>query len=375
MNKKIIALIITLCLLLSVLSPALTPVIAQSQGQIAISNSTIQPNYPNSLNFSCQVNDNVNITDIRLQYRVEQMSFAQVVSENKIAFAPAKTVAAKYTLNMLQSGMIPQGIGLDYWWIAKDASGNKLQTNPVHYTMVDNKHTWNNLTQGKINLLWYGQNDAFGQTIMTTAQNALTKLATDTGATPDKNVNLSIYTSAQDYSASVVGASEWSGGVTLLGYNAILLLIRPNALNLDLSGAAHELTHVIINQVTFNPYNTLPFWLNEGLAMYIQYPTGTIPNQFMTPFLNALKGNTLISVRSLSSPFSAYADNAYLSYAESFSIVTYLIEQYGPQKMLQFLDTFKPGSTYDGALQANYGFDMDGLFNQWKAWAISKYGK
>jgi hypothetical protein len=169
-------------------------------------------------------------------------------------------------------------------------------------------------------------------------------------------------------------ASEWSGGVALLGYNSILLLVRPGAmLDSDLSGISHELTHVIINQVTYNPYNALPFWLNEGLAMYIQYPDGTLPVQFSNALLKAVNENKLISVRSLSSPFSAYSDKANLSYAESFSIVTYLIEQYGSSKILQYLDTFKQGSTYDGALQANYGFDMDELFYQWQIWVKARY--
>jgi hypothetical protein len=42
--------------------------------------------------------------------------------------------------------------------------------------------------------------------------------------------------------------------------------------------------------------------------------------------------------------------------------------------MNQLLETFHQGSTYDGALQANYGFDMDGLFNQWKAWVTAGNG-
>jgi hypothetical protein len=375
MNKKIILIFVTIGLLLSIMALAMAPVFAQNQGQIKVSNSTVQPSYPLSLNFSCQVNDNVNITDIRLQYQVEQMSFAQIISEVKVPFNPAKTGSAKYSLNMLQTGQIPPGINVDYWWLVKDASGNSLQTNPNHYAVIDNKHSWNSLTKGQINLLWYGQNDAFGQTVMTTAQSALSKLANDTGAAPDRTINLSIYTSPQDYSASVTGASEWSGGVTLGGYNSILLLIRPEVLDLDLSGVAHELTHIIVNQVTFNPYNTLPFWMNEGLAMYIQYPSGILPSQFTVPFNNSIKNNSLITIRSLSSPFSAYADTAFLSYAESFSVVTYLINMYGSTRMLQFLNTFKQGSTYDGALQANYGFDMDGLFTQWKAWVIAQNGK
>jgi len=35
---------------------------------------------------------------------------------------------------------------------------------------------------------------------------------------------------------------------------------------------AHELTHLITAQMTLNPYNDIPTWLDEGLAMYNQGP-------------------------------------------------------------------------------------------------------
>jgi hypothetical protein len=375
MIKKVIIPLVFLCLIFTICSPVISPVSAQEQGQITVSNTNVQANYPNSLTFSCQVKSNANITDIRLDYQVEQISFAQVTAEAKINFTPSISVNAAYSLDMKQYGQIPPGVDIDYWWIVKDAAGDEMQTSPSHYTVVDNSHSWNELTQGKINLYWYGQNQSFGQTVMSEAQTALSTLASDTGATPNRMVNISVYTSDQDYMASVLGAMEWAGGEELSQYDSVFILIRPDALTLDLPGVAHELTHVIIGQITANPYNYIPFWLNEGLAVHVQFPQGNLPSEFSTALSNAINNNNFISIRSLSDPFSAFPDKAYLSYAESVSIVTYLINQYGSAKMEQLLNTFQQGSTYDEALQANYGFDMDGLFTQWKAWVTSENGK
>lgn len=375
MTKKLSILVVSLCLIFTILSPAVFPVSAQGQGQITVNSSTIKANYPSSLTFSCHVQDTVNISDIRLEYQVEQMSFAQVTSEAEIIFDPSSTVNASYSLNMQQYGQIPPGVDIDYWWIIKDTAGDKLQTAPNHYIVVDNNHTWNTLTQGKINVYWYGQNKAFGQSVMSEAQTGMSTIANDTGGTLDQMVNISVYTSAQDYAASVLGAPEWSGGVTLAQYNSIFVVVEPDALSSDLPGVAHELTHTVVGQMTSNPYNSIPFWLDEGLAVHVQFTGLTLPSQFTTALSNAISNNTLISVRSLCDPFSAYADKANLSYAESVSLVTYLINQYGSTKMEQLLNTFAQGSSYDGALQANYGFDMDGLFTQWKTWVDTQNGK
>jgi len=367
MTKRVAILAGVFFVLIALLWPAVRWVEAQDGGQIAVTNSTVKMDYPTNMDFSCQATDSVNITNVRLQYQVEQMTFAEVISEANVAFTPGSSISASYSLNMLRYGQIPQGIGVDYWWIIKDASGNKLQTDPQHYVVADNQHTWNTLNQNNVNLFWYGQNDTFGKAIMSVAQAALAKLANDTGAVPEQKVNLSVYTGERDYAASVTGASEWSGGVTLPSFNSIILLIRPGNLTADVTGVSHELSHVIVEQKTFNPYNSVPYWLNEGLAMYLQYPDGVLPSQFTTPFSNAVQNDTLISVRSLCDPFSAYPEKAFLSYAESVSIVTYLIDWYGRDKMLQFLNAFKGGTTYDGALQMVYGFDMDGLFVSWSA--------
>jgi hypothetical protein len=375
MTKKLSILVVSLCLIFTILSLAVFPVSAQGQGQITVNSSTIKANYPSSLTFSCHVQDTVNISDIRLEYQVEQMSFAQVTSEAEIIFDPSSTVNASYSLNMQQYGQIPPGVDIDYWWIIKDTAGDKLQTAPNHYIVVDTNHTWNTLTQGKINVYWYGQNKAFGQSVMSEAQTGMSTIANDTGGTLDQMVNISVYTSAQDYAASVLGAPEWSGGVTLAQYNSIFVVVEPDALSSDLPGVAHELTHTVVGQMTSNPYNSIPFWLDEGLAVHVQFTGLTLPSQFTTALSNAISNNTLISVRSLCDPFSAYADKANLSYAESVSLVTYLINQYGSTKMEQLLNTFARGSSYDGALQANYGFDMDGLFTQWKTWVDTQNGK
>ena len=115
--------------------------------------------------------------------------------------------------------------------------------------------------------------------------------------------------------------------------------------------------------MTLNPYGGMPTWLDEGLAMYTE---GALLPYYEACLNMAVSENRLISVRSLASPFSAYAEEAAISYAQSYSLVEFLISSYGQSKMLELLNTFKQGSTYDGALEKVYGFDMDGLDTRWR---------
>jgi hypothetical protein len=146
--------------------------------------------------------------------------------------------------------------------------------------------------------------------------------------------------------------------------------ISPTNIDWGKRAIAHELTHLVIHQITLNPYNSLPLWLDEGLAVRSE---GLLDPRYSSYLSEAIASGSLISVQSLSSPFSAYSDEAVLSYAQSYSLVDFLITSYGQEKMSQLLTTFREGSGYDQALEAVYGFDMDGLDSLWREYVTDKY--
>ena len=198
---------------------------------------------------------------------------------------------------------------------------------------------------------------------MLTAQQALARLAEDTGAELEKSVKLYIYANTQDLQGAMIYPQEWTGGVAFTRYGVMAIGIAPGNVDWGKRAVAHELTHLVIHQITLNPYIDLPVWLDEGLAMHTEGPLEAV---FSSSLSGAIAENRLISVRSLSSPFSAYAEESVLSYAQSYSLVDFLITNYGRGKMLELLNTFRQGSSYDGALEGVYGFDMDGLDALWR---------
>jgi hypothetical protein len=364
MIKKVVLFSLVLVLLFSLLSTVQAPASAQTPGGISVSNSSAVMDFPLSLNFTARVSAQTAIAEIRLRYVVDQMSFARVTSEAFVKFTPSATVNAAYSLDMRKVGGLPPGTSLDYWWLVKDAGGALLETQPDHYQIKDNRYQWQRISEGKINLFWYKGDAAFARALMSTAQQSLAKMAADTGASPAKNIDIYIYNGSQDLQGSMIYPNEWTGGVAFTSYNVVAIGISPDSLTWGQGAMSHELTHIVINQVTFNPYSGLPVWLNEGLAMYSE---GPLTSQFSVPLANAVSAGNLISVRSISSPFSADSGKANLSYAESYSLVNFLVKQYGADKMSQLLNTFQQGSDYDEAFQKTYGFNLDGLQTGWKA--------
>ena len=359
MIKKFILLVLVVCLSLVLFRPCSV----EARSGLAILDSSVEAEFPSSLNFNFSAESNVNITDIRLYYTVNRISYAQVTSEVYIEFVPSTKVETAWSWDMRKTGSLPPGSGVDYWWTVKDAGGNQAETTPVRVQFDDNRYPWRSLTEGKVTLYWYTGKQSFASELMTVAHQTLAQLAEDTGAYLKRPAEIYIYASTKDLVGAMVYSHEWTGGRADTRHGVIVIGIAPDNLRWGKRAIAHELTHLVIHQLTLNPYNDLPTWLDEGLAVRAE---GPLSPELAAYLSKAIDKNGLISVRSLSSPFSAYAEQSYLSYAQSYSLVDFLITSYGQGKMLELLNIFRDGSDYDKALRKVYGFDMDGLDALWQ---------
>ncbi len=348
----------------------LTPTLAQAQGGLTILDNSAKAQFPLQLHFSLSAESDVDITDIRLHYTVERESFAQVTSEVYIEFVPGTTVDAEWSWDMRRTGGLPPGSVVEYWWTVKDVSGDKIETTPTRVSFDDNRYAWREFTKDKITIYWYEGRLPFAAELMSASLQALTRLAEDTGAYLKKSVDIYIYANTRDLQGAMIFPQEWTGGAAFTDFGIIVLGIDQGNISWGKTSIAHELTHLVVHQMTYNPYIGLPTWLSEGLATYNE---GTLEPQLANYLESAVKNNNLISVRSLSSHFSAYARESYLSYAQSYSLVEFLITTYGQDKMLELLTTFSRGSSYDGALEKVYGFDMDGLNILWREYIFQSY--
>ena len=117
MIKKTIFLVLALCLSLALVVPGLI----RAQNELSILDSSAQVEFPFTLRFNLSAESDVDITDIRLRYRVERMSFAPVTSEIYVEFAPASVVSISASLELVKIGGLPPGSSVEYWWAVADA--------------------------------------------------------------------------------------------------------------------------------------------------------------------------------------------------------------------------------------------------------------
>jgi len=321
--------------------------------------------FPDSLTFTLTAKDQANgtIEETLLQYRIEGVTDLKVTTMVPVAVEEGSEVVASWRWDM-RKAPLPPGAEVSYRWVIENSAGGVVETDWQTVSFEDNRHSWDSVGVGNVTLFWYRGGQAFSRELIDAAAESLERLGEDSGSYLREPVEVYIYDGSKALREALIHQPEWVGGVAFTHFGIIAIGIAPEDLAWGKRVMTHELAHLVTYQMTSNPYNDIPTWLNEGISVYAE---GEVDPLFKMVFEDAVSDDALISLRTLSSSFPAAADQARLSYAESRAVFEFLVDSYGTGNMTELLGVFKEGASYDGALEKVYGFDTDGLDDLWRA--------
>ncbi len=317
--------------------------------------------FSQSLDFTLKASSDSPIVEVILFYGREGDPLVRRIYPT---FTAGKEIDAQFT-EQLESGQYAPGTQLRSWWQLRTQDGSTLETTPEVFEYTDTNQDWHLLSGEQVDLFWYGNTESRAKDLLSSAEDALVRLKSNIGLAETRRVRIYVYNSQTDMSRALERRSE--------GYdnNVIALGVSVDERTLLLLGShrdarqtvAHELSHIVVGLATDNPYAGLPRWLNEGLAMYAE---GKLPDANQRALDAGVHDDSLLSVRSMSS-YSGQASQVDLFYGEVYSVVDYMLKEYGRDKMSEFLRVFAQGTRQEDALQQVYGFGLDELDNRWRA--------
>lgn len=320
-------------------------------------------NFPDSITFRATIENSAPITSVVLEYGTDQLTCGTVVAKAFPAFTPGTRVHPEWTWEMRQSGSLPPGASLWWRWRYSDENGVENVSEKKSLPWLDSIHNWQTTASGLVNIHWYSGDQAFAKDLLNAAEAGLARLQNDAGLQPDQPIHLYIYANTDDLKDAILYEPSWTGGMAYSEHDVVIIGISQRDLEWGRTTIAHELTHVLVGHLTFSCLGDVPTWLNEGLAVYAE---GKLDPDSQSQLEEAIRSDELLSIRSLSGGFSEVPSKAYLSYSQSYSIVKFLIETYGQDRMNSLLLALRDGSTVDQALMQVYGFDINGLENAWR---------
>jgi hypothetical protein len=336
---------------------------AAAQAAAQVSDNAATLDFPNTITFSATLQSSAQISSIVLEYGTRQSTCGEVIAKGFPEFSPGTRVQVEWTWDMRQAGSLPPGATIWWRWRFVDEAGKETSSEEQTVTWLDEYNDWQTIDGGLLRLHWYGSNEKTAQAILQAGLDGLEFNERESGLKADSPIDLYMYPNYVDMRDAILYEPSWTGGMAFPEHNVVIMGLSESDNRWDRTMVVHELTHVLVGDLTFSCLTIMPTWLNEGLAVYSE---GELDPGSADQLEQAIRDDALISVRSLSAGFSEIPDKAYLSYSQSYSIVKFLIETHGQEKMTALLNTLKQGVGVDEALLEVYGFDVEGLEDAWR---------
>ena len=325
--------------------------------------SEMESRFPEGIFFQAAVEGSAPVTEITLQYRVLGESVSRY---NTFEFEAARSVEADLLVRTDTAGRyIPPGAEIEFFFDIVDADGNRTETAPQTFTLLDPRFEWTRIEGDRASILYYRGAERLAQDVLETSEDTLERMGALLGVQVEEPLKLTMYNNFRDMRGALPPRSQVQESSLIIegvsfGSTGVVLVLGDIARVKGVT--AHEVVHFLVDQAMGGVSRLIPAWLNEGLA---EYGNPEPSPSFDLALATALSGGELLPLTSLTSPPGQPGD-VILFYGESKSAVTYMVETHGEGPMQRLLAGLREGLSIDSALEAAYGFDRVGLEARWR---------
>lgn len=321
------------------------------------------PRFPDELVFELSAHLPVSVESAEVRYRVESLTCGAPTSTGVAEVTQGERVDARWEWDLRESGGLPIGAALSYRWrIAGE--GRVFETAERTFVHEDPRFEWREIVGEHAALRWYTGDEAFAREVLAEADAGIERLIETTGAAPSRRVVVRIYEDAAALREALLFSSELVGGVAYPRHWLVAIGMNRRNFAWGKRAMVHEMTHVVIGEAAFACGAGLPSWLDEGLAMYNE---GRLPGVFRRALDSAVDEDRVFRLGGIAGRFPSDEPGAVLAYAQSWSIVDYLLDTHGAARMDRLLRAFAATTSIEQALVDAYGFGRAGLEDRWRA--------
>ena len=329
---------------------------AGAQSDVDVRESSARSDFPNGIVFTLEAASSAGFDDVRLVYEIAPDGVRATATADCTG---GTLVSCTYDLGRSQRNLLIPGAEVTYFWRIT-AAGETQATEPQLIFYEDDRFEWRTVSDGNLTLWWYSGSQDAAERVLAAGRETLDGIGALLQTDVSFPVKIFYYASASEMAPAIIPSGVEgivTAGEVFYSDTAMVSGSAPDEI------ARHEIAHIVIREAVRGPFG-VPDWLNEGTAVFAQSQPLSDQSRALE---SAIQSGDVFSVRSLSSASSgARPENVSLFYGQSYSLVAFLVESYGPEQFAQLFRTFKEGATTAGALEQVYGFDQDGLENAWR---------
>jgi Peptidase MA superfamily len=331
---------------------------------ITVTSQSDVVHFPGSIDFAMSARDtagSIMQATIYITYKEAAYSIAQ---EHSVTLnRPARFVTVNWHEDTGGNNFHTPGTPIEYNWVLHDSANNYHTESPKDFTTIDTRYSWQHLSQDLLQVNWYNRSTDFGRLLLKQASDSINRISLVLGGGLLHPINLWVYASNQDFHGALApGSYEWVGGEAHPALSEAFISVIDESDDTLLRDMPHELTHLVFHQLIAQGQQA-PTWFDEGLAVYNQL--------FHEPemryrFEQAVNKKSLLRLNNISDGFPSDGDQAYLAYAQSWDLITYMYTTFGRDKMKLLIKKMNdPNAEFNEDLAQILGQDQDHLENQW----------
>lgn len=208
------------------------------------------------------------------------------------------------------------------------------------------------------------------KTILEILEEAFNEVGKALSFYPDREITVFLYTEQQFF--DVTRAPAWTGGIfdgririPAKGYQNHLDQLRRILFHEYAHAVIHQMTGQHIQGVEQDRKTSVPTWLHEGIAQYLEPRTShDEPN---AAFKVLAERGALLELSRLHGSFLGFNNQlAGLAYEESLSAVTFLVDQYGLYSLQRILTALAQQKTVDEAMRDILFLSYEEFQSRWE---------
>ncbi len=334
----------------------------QESEPIRVLSSTTENDFPSGLTFNIIAEADSPITSINLYYYTRGAISA---TRQPLEFTPGTNVNASYTWDT-STISVPPSAQVFYYWELDDEADNELITEEQLVSYDDLRFPWNELSDEELIVRWYDGDQGFGDYIFQVSRQSLDQMKAEAGRGLDFPIYILLYANEEDFQSAYFYVDDWVGGQAYSRMGLTIQIIGPNQSRSWIGDVIpHEIAHLFFFQNVDSPMANVPTWFSEGYAMYYEFSAN---EEYLSLAAGAARAGTLLPLSSLSGGFGRDPDQVHLSYGESFSAFSFLIETWGDEAMQSMIESFRTGTSARNAIEDATGRTWEEFIAEWITW-------
>ena len=340
-------------------------VLLADAGDIQVNVATAESNFPEGIVFRVDAESEGVIDEVRVFIKKADQSGRS--SYRSIEVEPGESVSGETLLPSGSGGdFFPPGTKISYYFEVRDKAGGVVLTEETDFVYEDNRFHWLSVNDGLITVYYYSEYvEERARIILEAAKETMDRMVGVLGIAPTDPLRIVTYNNyrhmvmALPFRSATVSQDLQAQGMAFSDERVLLI----HGFDPTVTGTtSHEFTHLLVHEAAGGTTAAVPAWLNEGLAEY-----GNIDQT--DEYDAALRyGIYTRRIKPLwyQSTFSGEPDDIIIAYGQGKSVVNFMVDRWGEDKISELFEAVRMTNDIDAALLRVYGLDQYGIDSAWR---------